>query len=145
MSPGACNFPGCSLKYLNSGFIAAKARDLRWFARQWLEHYEENITYGNHTVSDQARASAVMRHHPNDIVLDYAGALVNNLYGNIRTKSIGKKNQSMFEFNANRMSWVNSVLGVDACFFHGNGKSDLPWFTISELNQALHKDKTNKI
>ena len=140
MSPGACNFPGCSLKYLNSGFIAAKARDLRWFARQWLDYFEKNITYGDHVVGDQARASAVMRNHPKEIVLDYAGVLVNSLYGNRHIwKKTDNQSQPMFEFHVDRKSWVNTVLGIDACFFHGNGNSDLPWLNNTILNQLRQR------
>ena len=130
--PG-CNFPGCSLKYLNTGFIAAKARDLRWFATQWLHNFEKNVTYGR---TDQGCASAVMRDHPNEIVLDYAGALVNNLFGNIRKNG---HNENMFEFDVDRKTWVNTALGMDACFFHGNGNVDLPDFgTTWQAKQSLH-------
>merc|ERR1719262_1953551 len=41
-------------------------------------------------------------------------------------KTIGRRNQTMFEYSVDRKAFVNTVLGKDACFFHANGRSGFP-------------------
>merc|ERR1719456_1732013 len=86
-----------SLKYLNSGFYAGYNKDLKWFVSEVLRHYDENpnfTVYGNHTASDQAYFALVFIENQDKIVLDYAGALVNCLYGS----EIEKDRQKLYQF-----------------------------------------------
>ena len=52
------------------------------------------------------------------IVLDYAGALVNNLFRvNISTGG-GEK---LYQYSWWKDAWVNQLLKANVCFFHANG------------------------
>lgn len=122
-------FPvGCSLRYLNSGFYAGYKKDLKWFTSEVLNYYEKY-----RFTSDQGYVSRLFIDHPEKIVLDYAGALVNCLYGVVNEMD----DRKLYEFDKSREVWVNNVLKDDVCFFHGNGKTK---FSGLPLKKGRKKD-----
>ena len=117
----SCSYPGCSLKYPNAGFYAGYAYNMRNFfieLLRYMDHLEQLWTHG--TPTDQAYASLIMTHRLDDIVLDYANVLMDNLFG--------QRGKPMYDFVFDQNAFFSTTMGKGSiqlgrkvCFFHDNG------------------------
>jgi hypothetical protein len=113
----------CSLKYLNSGFFVGLKQDIHWFLSEIIHSYSALLTQPERrkmmrTHTDQLLVGELFRKYEDKIVLDYAGVLVNNLFG----VDMEHGDKKLYEYKWRNNAWVNQLLKVDVCFFHANGK-----------------------
>ena len=119
-----CRYPGCSLKFLSTGIAAGYAVHMRWFLSEWLRYIdqlEEQWWFGI-PCTDQGYASVLFLDHLDDIVLDYANVLFDELFA--------QREKPMYEFVASQNAFYNIRMrkaGIQlerkVCFFHGSGDS----------------------
>merc|ERR1712048_439349 len=117
---------GRTLKHLNGGFFVARVATLKklFILRDRLERdgvlepgkvqLGSKIMFGR---TDQGVAALLMEKYPHLIVLDYAAALVNNMF-RMPMRFAWQEGQSAAR-------WVHKDSGHPVCFFHNNGNVDV--------------------